>query len=212
MTTRASSSSVARPGLVEALDVALAVDELEESTGTTSAPISKRPSGSRSSRAARAPTGACGGCTWGRRSGSFRGRRGRAPSRRLALGPQALRHGLAAVRTVALDLGRKQLLQPAHIDAPRACGRRVHHRRVCRRTAVNARFQLRRPVRVRSPEPGGCRSPRHRRSGDARRAVAPSRMPKPTPIGRHGCADQRNLARHFVQVQMAAPVTPFSET
>jgi hypothetical protein len=107
---------------------------------------------------------------------------------------------------LALDLGRQELAEPAH----------AAHLRVERRAEL--RHDDARALGRRFGRDGQLL---HDAAADhhgigalpTRLAVAPSRMPKPTPTGMSVCARMRFTIAATSPVSMfVAPVTPFSET
>src|SRR5258706_3369909 len=95
-----------------------------------------------------------------------------------ALGPQALRHGLARAAAGALDLGRQEFLEPAHLSSASRIGRRKFLTRAtaCSGAPASISWMMRLPITTAS----AVSAPR--------RADSASRIPKPTPIRRRAAA------------------------
>src|SRR6185312_7844037 len=117
---------------------------------------------------------------------------------RRALAPQALGHRLLLLRALVLDLGRHEFSEPAHAripsprPSPKGEGERSSAERNsaitdCALSAARAGLSassctIRLPITTASANPA------------TRFAVAPSRMPKPTPTGTLVCLRMRWIA------------------
>src|SRR6185312_8115395 len=136
---------------------------------------------------------------------------------RRAFAPEALGHRLLLLGALVLDLGRHELAEPAHVD-PRSLlavasaeddGTSASRNSRITLSAVGAAFcelsamacTMRLPITTASA------------TRATRAAVAPSRMPKPTPTGTFVRARMRfSIASTSAVSMCAAPVTPFSDT
>src|SRR5581483_2272729 len=121
----------------------------------------------------------------------------------LTLGPQALGHGLALRAGGALDLGRQQLLQPAHASSAFLMGARKFFTRAtaCAGSPASISWMMRLPIPTASAV------------WAMRLADSASRMPKPTPIGSLVAARIFGMRVPISpRSRCAAPVTPRRDT
>src|SRR5438105_715908 len=127
---------------------------------------------------------------------------------RRALAPQALGNRLLLLRAFPLDLGWQELAEPAHAATVAASI-------AWRNSRITS--SARAPARSGGASASTCtmRLPITTASATraTRLAVAPSRMPKPTPTGIAVWARMRRIIASTSRVSMwAAPVTPLSDT
>src|SRR6202007_3152395 len=121
---------------------------------------------------------------------------------RRALAPQPFRHRLLLLRALVLDLGRHELPKPAHAATALASI-------AARNSASSLRTRSGAPSAAPSPTSVTMRLPITTASAPCAtwRAVAPSRMPKPTPTGSAVRARMRCTIASTSRVSMCdAPV------